>query len=74
MDATHRTAKPEDAEACGQICYDAFTTISKQHNFPPDWPSPEVAIGFLTAILSHPSFYGEVAAIRAPASSRAATS
>ena len=63
MDVTFRTAKPEDAEACGQICYDAFTTISKHHNFPPDFPSPEYAIGFLTAITSHPHFYGEVAEV-----------
>ncbi len=63
MDATFRPARPEDAEACGQICYDAFTKISEQHNFPPDWPSPEVATGFLTAMLSHPGFYGVVAEI-----------
>lgn len=63
MGTTFRTAKPEDAEVCGKICYEAFTKISKQHNFPPDWPSPEVAIGFLTAILSHPDFYGEVAEV-----------
>ena len=63
MDATFRTAKPEDAEACGQICYQAFTRISEEHNFPPDWPSLEVATGFLTAMLSHPGFYGVVAEI-----------
>lgn len=63
MDATLRTAKPEDAEACGQICYQAFTRISEEHNFPPDWPSPEVATGFLTGMLSHPDFYGVVAEI-----------
>lgn len=63
MDATFRPARPEDAEACGQICYDAFTKISEQHNFPPDWPSPEVATGFLAAMLSHPGFYGVVAEI-----------
>lgn len=63
MEATFRTAKPEDAEACGKICYDAFTKISNDHNFPPDFPSPDYAIGFLTAITSHPCFYGEVAEV-----------
>ncbi len=63
MGAIFRTAKPEDAEACGQICYQAFTKISEHHNFPPDWPSPEVAIEFLTALLSHPGFYGVVAEV-----------
>lgn len=61
MDATFRAAKPEDAEACGQICYRAFTKIAEQHNFPPDWPSPDVATGFLGEMLSHPGFYGVVA-------------
>jgi predicted N-acetyltransferase YhbS len=56
-----RRGKPEDAPACGQICFDAFTTISKQHNFPPDVPSPEMATGFLTMLLSRPDVYSVVA-------------
>ena len=63
MDATFRPAKPEDAKACGQICYEAFRTIAEQHNFPPDFPSADVATGFLTAMLSHPGFYGVLAEV-----------
>ena len=37
---TIRRAKPEDAPACGQICYEAFQKISTDHNFPPDVPTP----------------------------------
>lgn len=33
-----RRAYPDDAEVCGKICFDAFTTLGKQHNFPPDFP------------------------------------
>src|SRR4029077_11432348 len=38
-----RRAKPEDAAACGQVCFDAFYKISTDHGFPPDFPSPDVA-------------------------------
>jgi predicted N-acetyltransferase YhbS len=56
-----RRAKPEDADACGRICYDAFTTINRQHNFPPELPSPEAAIGALGRLFSHPGFFCVVA-------------
>src|SRR3712207_4325167 len=61
MDLTIRPARPEDATACGQICYEAFGTIAGQHNFPGDFPSPEVAAGLLAGLLAHPGFYGVVA-------------
>jgi len=58
---TLRDAKPADAEACGQICYAAFKAIADAHNFPPDFPSPEIAVGFLASMLPHPQIYGVVA-------------
>jgi GNAT superfamily N-acetyltransferase len=58
---TIRRAKPEDASACGQICYEAFHKISTDHNFPPDVPAPEMGVGLLTGIFSHPGFYCVVA-------------
>ena len=58
---TIRRAKPEDALACGQICYDAFTTLNRAHNFPPDLPEPGAAVGLLTMMFSHPGFYCLVA-------------
>ncbi len=61
MNISLRQGRPEDANACGTICCKAFTTISQAHNFPPDIPSPEVAIGLLTWMLSHPGFYVVVA-------------
>ena len=56
-----RQGKQEDAKRCGEICYDAFKTIAEQHNFPPDFPSPELAAGFLSEFLAHPKIYGVVA-------------
>jgi hypothetical protein len=56
-----RTAVPEDALACGQICFDAFSTINQAHNFPCDFPGPEVATGVLTMMFSNPGFYCVVA-------------
>jgi GNAT superfamily N-acetyltransferase len=56
-----RKARPEDAPACGRICYEAFTKISTEHGFPPDFPSVEVASGVLSTMFSHPGFYCVVA-------------
>jgi len=61
MDATLRPGRPEDANPCGVICYEAFKAIASQHNFPPDFPSREVAVELLSMLLSHPGFYAVVA-------------
>src|SRR5580704_12766550 len=58
---TIRRARPEDANACGQICYAAFQKINNDHHFPPDVPAPEMGIALLTAMFSHPGFYCVVA-------------
>jgi len=60
MEVTLRPGKPEDAAACGAICYEAFRAIATHHNFPPDFPSGEVAVGLLSMLLLHPHFYGVV--------------
>lgn len=39
---------------CGTICYDAFKAIAKQHNFPPTFPSPEIAVARMEERLAHP--------------------
>ena len=56
-----RTATPEDALVAGQICFDAFSTISAAHGFPCDLPGPEAASGLLSMIFSNPGFYCVVA-------------
>jgi hypothetical protein len=61
MDVTLRPGRSEDANARGAICYKAFKAIASQHNFPPDFPSQEVAVELLSMLLSHPGFYAVVA-------------
>ena len=56
-----RRAMSEDAPVCGRICYEAFTKISTEHAFPPDFPSVEVATGVLSMMFAHPGFYCVVA-------------
>ncbi len=58
-----RRGEPDDAERCGTICYYGFKQIAEQHNFPPDFPSPEIAIDLMRMLLSHPGFYPVVAEI-----------
>jgi GNAT superfamily N-acetyltransferase len=61
MSITLRPAQPADAEPCGRICYEAFKTIATQHNFPPDFPTPDLAVGVLATLLATPRIYGVVA-------------
>ena len=56
-----RAAELKDAPVLGRICYEAFRTIAEGHNYPPDFPSPEIAAGLLGSFISHPGFYSVVA-------------
>jgi predicted N-acetyltransferase YhbS len=56
-----RQARPEDAKACGRILYDAFKAVAEYHNFPPDFPSVDVATSRASKVLAHPGFYALVA-------------
>jgi GNAT superfamily N-acetyltransferase len=56
-----RPGKSEDAMQCGKICYGAFKAIAEEHNFPPDFLSPELATTLLSEFLVHPHIYGVVA-------------
>ena len=56
-----RRATPADAEVCGRICFEAFGTLADKHNFPRDFPSPEIATHVLSMMFSHPSFFCVVA-------------
>jgi predicted N-acetyltransferase YhbS len=61
MSIVLRPGTAADAAACGAICYEAFKSVCTAHNFPPDFPSPEVASGLLSMLLAHPRFYSVVA-------------
>jgi predicted N-acetyltransferase YhbS len=58
---TLRPARPEDAAACGAICYEAFRAINAHYVIPPDFPSVEAAAGTLSSMFSHPGFWCVVA-------------
>jgi predicted N-acetyltransferase YhbS len=61
MSLTLRPGRPEDATICGTICYEAFKTIAKQHNFPAGYASPEAAVARMVERLTHPGLYAVVA-------------
>ena len=56
-----RPIEPADVPEAGRICHDAFKAIAGQHNFPPDFPEPEVAINLLSRLTANLGFYGVVA-------------
>jgi len=60
-DVLIRPATPQDIPTCGKICYDAFSTVNAEHNFPSDFPAPEAAQGVIAAMFSAPGFYCVVA-------------
>jgi GNAT superfamily N-acetyltransferase len=61
--AVIRKAGPDDVLLCSQICYNAFNRINEKHNFPPDFPGPEVAMHFFSVLFTHPAFYCVVAEV-----------
>jgi GNAT superfamily N-acetyltransferase len=58
---TLRPGTLDDAKQCGKICYSAFRAIAEEHNFPPDFLSPELTITLLSEFIAHPDIYGVVA-------------
>jgi len=61
MNIKLRRGTPEDAQACGRICFDAFATITAAHGVPPDFPSQESATGLVSTLLAHPGIFDVVA-------------
>ena len=61
MNLVLRPGQPTDAQACGTICYQAFKVIAEQHNFPPDFPTPDIAIELMNYLLSDSSIYSVIA-------------
>jgi predicted N-acetyltransferase YhbS len=60
-EVTIREAVPADADACAQICFDAFGGIQDHHRFPRDFPVLEAAAGLMAIWVPHPSVWGVVA-------------
>ena len=56
-----RRATPADAEVCGRICFEAFTTLANHYNFPQEFPEADVPIAVISMLFSHPAFFCVVA-------------
>lgn len=58
-----RSGSSADIQACGEICYHAFMSISEYHRFPSAMPSPEITRGLMSMLFSHPDIYSVVAEV-----------
>jgi predicted N-acetyltransferase YhbS len=56
-----RPIRPEDAEACGTIAYEAHSTVAAAHNFPSEHPSAQFSIGMIGAKVKDRNAAGFVA-------------
>jgi predicted N-acetyltransferase YhbS len=61
VEITLRPARSDDAHECGRICFEAFDSISRRHNFPCDFPDVDAATGVIGMLIEHPGFYGVAA-------------
>ena len=61
MSVIVREARPEDAAACGRICFEAFDAIAAAHSFPPDIPNREFGVAVVSGMLARDGIYGVVA-------------
>jgi GNAT superfamily N-acetyltransferase len=56
-----RAGRAADASEGGRIAYQAFAKISREHGFPPDFPSVDVACGLLRELLVRTDLHSVVA-------------
>ncbi len=56
-----RPARQADIPECGRILFAAFKKVADQHGFPPDFSSPEAALGVARVLVTSRRFYGVVA-------------
>jgi len=63
MTLSLRSGRASDAAALGEICYGAFKALAEAHNFPPDFPSPDVAADLLGGLIGQRGFFAIVAEI-----------
>ncbi len=61
MQTTLRAGRANDITEGGRIVFEAFKSIATHHNFPPDFPSIDVARGLLSDMLSRDDIHAVVA-------------
>ncbi len=57
MEIKVRQATSGDIEACGVVCYRAFSKINQEHGFLNDIPSEEFGIKYAQYCIGHPYYY-----------------
>jgi predicted N-acetyltransferase YhbS len=60
-DVILREVRPEDADACAQIVFDAFGEIHDHHRFPRDFPELAAATQLMAGWVPNPGIWGVVA-------------
>ena len=58
-----RTGNPEDAQICGEICYEAFKTISARYNFPSSFSAVDEACDLISRLFARSDIYSVVAEV-----------
>jgi predicted N-acetyltransferase YhbS len=61
MNVRLRPPVPVDHPQIARIVFEAFKSIADKHNFPRDFPAPEMASGLTQLFASNPSIFGVVA-------------
>jgi hypothetical protein len=61
MSVQLRLARPDDATACGTICYNAFRSVAEQHGFLPDFPNVDIPTGLFEHVIPRDDVYTVVA-------------
>jgi predicted N-acetyltransferase YhbS len=61
METTIRPIRAEDAEACGQVLYQAHRAVAALHNISSEQPSAEFSIGLVRSKLNDANVYAVVA-------------
>jgi GNAT superfamily N-acetyltransferase len=63
MNLKLRAGTLHDIQACGRVCFEAFSAVAKEHGFPSDIPTLEAGVGLVSECLNHPNFYSVVAEV-----------
>lgn len=61
MTVVLRRGRLDDVGPCAAICFSAFGTIARRHDFPTDFPTPESAEQLFSILLSRNDIYSVVA-------------
>ncbi len=63
MDIILRPASPDDAEVCGRIIYQSFSTLANRHGFPREYPDERTAIYVAGSLIRDPAVFAIVAEV-----------